>query len=428
MGDRYLFISDIHMSDAKSYSDGSYPYFWLGDFRAALLGTFLQQAAHDNSVKQLHIVGDLFDEWVIPYDQNPIGAGGTVPGTMDKLNRIVENPINAQVIGQLRSMPGARGGDFLHYTPGNHDMVMSDEILQRFVPGAKYHPDGFLIKDINTWVEHGHNYTLFNAPDKANGLPLGFFVARTAADAVSKGGEVGEEAVKHRIPQILEGMLESQLTDFPVVFWEQVLKIAKEPANAAIAMNNLENFGASIAPSAVSDRYTSLWTGWGAKHPAFPHALLAAISDAGYLTLGALSRYVGGASESICIMGHTHYATMHGFSPPDKPLYAAVGDAISAGDSVAKIIDLVLRIINGHAERAVPEALLEMPSLGTYLYANSGTWISREAPGDKTPPATFVSVEPASFLGKQYANVRIQEYTGGSIEKSKVLYNGKVPL
>ncbi len=65
-----VFVSDIHMGDAKSQA-GVHPYGW---FRSNIpnLASFLTAQLNDSQVAEVVVLGDLFDEWVIPTDQDPL--------------------------------------------------------------------------------------------------------------------------------------------------------------------------------------------------------------------------------------------------------------------------------------------------------------------------------------------------------------------
>ena len=67
---RRIFTSDIHMGTAESI-EGDHPYGWLRKDRVDLLAEFLNELAVDDSLSELVIGGDLFDEWVEPYKGTP---------------------------------------------------------------------------------------------------------------------------------------------------------------------------------------------------------------------------------------------------------------------------------------------------------------------------------------------------------------------
>jgi hypothetical protein len=88
------------------------------------------------------------------------------------------------------------------YVVGNHDMLSFKEDnkreIQHAFPGMNIISDspgmGAYNKDNVIWAEHGHRYTMFNAPDTwshpGSHLPLGYFVSRLAASNSQNNGEV----------------------------------------------------------------------------------------------------------------------------------------------------------------------------------------------------------------------------------------------
>jgi len=63
-GNRRIFISDIHMGDQRSMP-GQFPLGWLRE-NIHYLTDFLDDLLNAQDVIQVVILGDLFDQWVIP--------------------------------------------------------------------------------------------------------------------------------------------------------------------------------------------------------------------------------------------------------------------------------------------------------------------------------------------------------------------------
>ena len=73
-GNKRIFISDIHMGDDRSMKTSvqhPYPYGWLRN-NITTLTNFLNDKLQDQDVGQLVVLGDLFDQWVIPADLDPV--------------------------------------------------------------------------------------------------------------------------------------------------------------------------------------------------------------------------------------------------------------------------------------------------------------------------------------------------------------------
>ncbi len=72
---------------------GPHPYCWFKK-NIPLLGDFLAEQLNAPDVKEVVILGDLFDMWVIPVDYDPLTS----------FDDICANPANADVIDNLRKL------------------------------------------------------------------------------------------------------------------------------------------------------------------------------------------------------------------------------------------------------------------------------------------------------------------------------------
>ncbi len=125
-----VFISDIHMGDARSmkgtplpdswfkklknllYKQPPYSYSWFNK-NIPFLAEFLKKQLEDPDVEEVVILGDLFDTWVIPVDKDPL----------PDFQAIVACKKNQKVITALKDLATKHK---LTYIPGNHDMAVSD--------------------------------------------------------------------------------------------------------------------------------------------------------------------------------------------------------------------------------------------------------------------------------------------------------------
>jgi len=192
MGNRTkrIFISDIHLGDDKSMS-APYPYGWFKN-NIPVLTEFLDDQLNAPDVKEVVILGDLFDTWVLPANYDPLTS----------FTNICSNPANKTVINKLKAL-AATPDVKLAYVPGNHDMGMDaggiliiKKFMQTTFPGIR-----FFCSSTAPWgiyavgtlaAEHGNRYCLFNAPDmwtaKDTFLPLGYFISRIVAYKVLQTG------------------------------------------------------------------------------------------------------------------------------------------------------------------------------------------------------------------------------------------------
>lgn len=183
--DKIIVISDLHLGNDLAYSE---------DVKhLKRLEQFLNEVRSSNTIKELVIAGDMFDEWYIPTRVNTYGNGSQADFIRKTVvaNQSVFNVLN----GIIKD-----GNVKLTYIPGNHDMGFSPENINIAMPEVNqardgngknavgtYHPDGYP----QIAIEHGHRYDFFNAmtpganetdaPDAI--LPPGYFFARIAANS-----------------------------------------------------------------------------------------------------------------------------------------------------------------------------------------------------------------------------------------------------
>lgn len=179
-----LVISDVHMGDARSVAN---KYGWFEDNGPAL-ASLLDGVLTGNEVKQVVILGDLFDEWIVPFSMPPFDSAAGVTSNLDYFQSVANNPVNLPVIEQFRAI-AASGEVELVYVPGNHDMLMSREIIQGIIPGIIWKSDtiglGRYFPVPEMVMEHGHRYDFFNCPqpliNPGHMLPPGYFISRLYA-------------------------------------------------------------------------------------------------------------------------------------------------------------------------------------------------------------------------------------------------------
>jgi hypothetical protein len=205
-GTKKVFISDIHMGDARSQA-GTFPYGWLNK-NIHFLADFLTGQLNDPNVAEVVILGDLFDTWVIPTHQDPLNS----------FQAICNNPANSAVIATLVKL-AAKG--VLTHVPGNHDMPFSTAgladtkaFMDKTFPGINYICDPDLPAGVyrsgKLVAEHGNRYCLFNAPDPWTDAPsfppIGYFISRLVAYKVSKTGTTQDfhDILKNFIVQLLK--------------------------------------------------------------------------------------------------------------------------------------------------------------------------------------------------------------------------------
>lgn len=171
-----IFISDIHMStlDAMGSASGlKNEYTWLDRYGVRRLSQFLQ-SSEVQSADQLILVGDVVDTWVHPIGIKP-------PAVSAILNDRINNPIVA-VLKSFATTPGKQ----IIWIPGNHDMeTTADDVHRVFGPSVAF---GKQLDLPPLRVRHGHEGSLFNAPDPGGRpYPIGYFITRMTATGVERG-------------------------------------------------------------------------------------------------------------------------------------------------------------------------------------------------------------------------------------------------
>jgi UDP-2,3-diacylglucosamine pyrophosphatase LpxH len=91
-----VFISDIHMSDERSMTAQN-PYCWFKK-NIRILERFLDEQLQSTDVKEVVILGDLFETWVVPTNYEPLTSFAD----------ICSNPANKPVIDKLKALAAHR--------------------------------------------------------------------------------------------------------------------------------------------------------------------------------------------------------------------------------------------------------------------------------------------------------------------------------
>ena len=379
-GMKKIFISDIHMGDARSQT-GDHLYGWFYS-NISNLANFLDEqlkAVEAGEVAELVILGDLFDTWVIPTNMTPLNS----------FDAICSNSNNLPVIEALRKL-AAKG--ILSYVPGNHDMAFSiaglDQVKQfmesRF-PGIQYICDADLPNGVyqrgKLVAEHGNRYCLFNAPDiwteAPSFLPIGYFMSRLVAYKVSTRGT--DEDQFNILKKFIELLIKRP--NFVKDLFEAIAEDARLSFDANIDMEGLTNFPNPIKVGNVSSVYGQLTENWEKDGRNKITWEKAAYDDAGDLSTAANDIYFfpSASTTNIVIFGHTHKFDLVPFIKGPPPV---------------------------NPDQPVPIS-------SRAVYANCGAWV------DKVPlnyvTSSYVETEEDKNAGKHY--VRIFKYPSKELLK-----------
>jgi len=304
--DKRIFINDIHMGDERSMKPSpqhSYPYGWLNR-NIIKLTNFLRNQLDAQDVGQVVILGDLFDQWVIPTDFDPL----------ERLDGICSNAANKGIINNLKALAGRSK---LSYVPGNHDMSacpkdipIVKEFIKATLPGINFickddQPTG-VYREGKLVAEHGNMYCLFNAPDTWTNpdlfLPLGYFISRVVAYKVAQTGQ----------PENYLDVLCKFILKFkskPNFIHDLFLAVAEDAGlnqNDKIDMGNISGFGPVITIDEVANKYMQLIQNWNNTHDKID-SMGAIEGDSLGLLWAAYKVYLSTDPDiNIVIFGHTH--------------------------------------------------------------------------------------------------------------------------
>jgi UDP-2,3-diacylglucosamine pyrophosphatase LpxH len=169
MPTKTVIISDVHLSN------GSTNYSWFTN--DSTLKGFLNDTAQRTDVKELVLLGDIFDLWLYPTN--------IAPWTTQQIIQKWSGPNS--VVSALRGCADKLPDVF--YINGNHDMGVTAADLALISPKIKFlTSEQYNATHAPTLhLEHGHLVDMFNAPDSSddtiNGLPFGYFITRLVATA-----------------------------------------------------------------------------------------------------------------------------------------------------------------------------------------------------------------------------------------------------
>jgi hypothetical protein len=422
-----IFISDIHMGDIRSF-DGAFPYGW---FRANIthLKDFLIKQLGDKDVAEVVILGDLFDRWVIPADQDPL----------PDFQKIVAFDQNQPVITALKEL-AAKGK--LTYIPGNHDMILSDaeltvnrNFMERAFDGIRYDPHQNGKYSNGTIVgEHGNRYGLFNAPDKriwTDGessllLPIGYFMSRENAYGVAHGSP-GE------FHEVLKTLVQKYIHNpkFIYLLYTEMAQYAGRDVNEVINMNNINGFPNQPQPTvdAIGTRYQDLIEKWGQEGSANLDWPLAVAGDIGQLLLAAAIVHFLHSSPppKIVIFGHSHKPELWRIYKRSKLAHQIIDILLPHYHEVLEELQQDLQIPDLQISEILKEFIvvkdlpidfpIDFPC--NAIYVNSGTWVDKS----RHPTRTYVEIEELVKGKDRRLYVRLKTYPA-----MEELYKGYVNL
>ena len=374
---KIVVISDIHMGEQRG-ADDRYSLFTEN---AAALTEFLERVRVSPQIKELVILGDMMDIWVVPMAYETLR--GSIADAEAFYRAVAAAPVNKSVVDKLNRIAD-EGNVELVYVPGNHDMSMTKEIFEAIFPngvwkgGAPgtgvYYPEAPSEEIV---FEHGHNYDLFNAPDPLTTygslLPPGYFISRIYASRNMSVNARGLPAA---------GSGRNILEEFAYTTgWDLAVSSITFPGFDPDKREIVTGYGGytqTLSPNEARDLYTStIDDNWeqrqklnGVYEP--EPFLVSELNGSGSATffgsleVSAGTQYFSPNRSRIVVFGHTHMAMLS-------------------------------------AEEWDRDC----------IYANTGTWVDEQYLEEGTETGTFVVVDSANASGSDLHNVTVFRYEGG---------------
>jgi UDP-2,3-diacylglucosamine pyrophosphatase LpxH len=294
-----LFISDIHLSSEEIYKNHSDISWFKPDRHKQRLLNFIDNAiiAKKNSVKDVILLGDIFNTWICPASIPP-------PSYQEIFNA------NQDILDRFQDILDS--GISLFYTNGNHDFdLMPPEIENRIngIRSIKYYRTGRI------HAEHGNRFDIYNKPDfitdPAYGKPIGYFISRLVASA--GGREIGILD----LPTFIDDIIEAAVTEQNI--FSSIIEGLGERVNMGdedpIQMPN----GRKITIGELKQRYEKLSDVYNKRE------LIADLFQRRYLN-GPADRLCQKYDFNIVIFGHTHNAMIDkDFFLVEDRIYANTG-------------------------------------------------------------------------------------------------------
>lgn len=364
-------ISDIHMGDPRANENH---YSWFGK-NAEALEDFLEFINTNNEVSKLAILGDLFDEWLVPYTVNPFDPQSGITSSEDYYKAIANYSVNKPIVDKLRDIANKPEIDLL-YVQGNHDMLLTKAILEEIIPGIKWETDvtGIgLYKPVSGIVmEHGHRYDFFNCPqplvNQDHMLPPGYFISRLYA----AGMEQSYDKLKQDLLPVKSSFEFITAWNLAVLYTLNDFQMDMPDMNLNnVLMGGIDGYNDPFSFNGAMDMYSAniedIWPQTqNFNEVPVPLTVFSAILNGTELYDAALTEYMQASSTGsqyrVVAFGHSHY----------------------------------------------PEILVHPPENYTCIYGNSGSWIDEDQSSHKV--RTFLTVEPGEWSGSELDVVMLYQY------------------
>lgn len=366
-------ISDIHCGDERAIK-GNYSWFHKN---AEALADFLSYVETHPRIKQLVIMGDLFDEWMVPYYVKPFDSSVVITNSKEYFIAIAGNTTNKPIFDKLSDISTGGVIDVI-YLPGNHDMLVTQDVISELIPNAIWKSDVQGLGSYNPvdkiHMEHGHRYDFFNCPqpliNDGQILPPGYFVTRLYASglAARKPGYKDIQSVGSDVEFV---------TAWSAAFGYTIADFSMDPDtipmdSAMVKMTGIDGYFSDMSFNGALQMY-----------------------DADIEELWKQTQEINMVPNSLSVF----LAILNGTSLYGAALYEYLTDYFATNQPQI--------VAFGHSHE--PEIkVFPLEHFYTGIYANSGSWIDHDQSKYKT--RTFLIVEPAEWSGSELNLVSLYQY------------------
>jgi len=375
---KIVVISDIHMNEQRAEDDG----YTLFSENTERLTDFLEHIRLSPEIKELVILGDLMDMWVVPMAYKTFHD--TVTDKAAFFQSVADATLNKDIINKINQIAN-EGKIRFSYVPGNHDMDFDESIFYTVFPNGHWKGDqagtGVYYPEADIAFEHGHNYDLFNAPDPLTTtgslLPPGYFITRIyATHNILLSGTNLAPAIKRS--------LESEAQ-------ELAFKLGWDLAVDSLQIPNFDPYYPQIVTGI--DSYENLYSSKSARN-------IYAVSIGPNWEQRQLQNGVYDPEPFV----------MSGLNGTGQ--FGWFGSLEASAILQYFIPDRAKIVVFGHTHDA-------MIKKGTWteekIYANSGTWVDTKYLNDGTVNRTCVVLNSSTSTGSDLDSVTVYQYEGGSI-------------
>jgi UDP-2,3-diacylglucosamine pyrophosphatase LpxH len=288
-----VFVSDIHMSTGWSLGSEKGRYDWCDADETNNFAQFLTNLNNDDSIQEVILLGDITDDWVYPIDVQP-----------PQYSQIATAAHISPIIDNLRTLAQNKK---IVYVQGNHDMTIMQDKFKAFrestFPGITFQ-ESYETAD-GIFAEHGHQYTMYNAKDLRNELPLGHYISRLAATVEARKQKRCRQSavVKTLFPSSKPYVnarftLNNPFVNLPLSYLANQLDDVSD-ATLILAIDDKR-----IALGEVREMYRNLSDDWAKRHG--PLDVIHSVWREAEGFWGLVQQLAIEKNKKVIILGHTH--------------------------------------------------------------------------------------------------------------------------